>query len=242
MWNYFRRFLMLECSHARNHFMTYISGEFVCWTLIWVSYSIILRVISCVTHCVVLIILNNSDIPITLWHANCIITIPTSAYKLTSNTDSLKHLVTILISNSILCSLKFLIFHKISMSSTYLDIRAIIPTVGLNLICILFPICLNNLFSFFFTFCTSNTGDEDNVTLVYTSIIRTAMWSLLIISSKISAISLTLSPNWITTSILWRLIKIEKTWSITFLLACSRSNISKLMLSSIISATRITIS
>ena len=211
-------------SHSSYHFMTDIARKLVSWALIWVSHPFILSSSIHISHSMIVMILCNPNISITLWHATHSIMLIVSVVS-SSYTNSLQHRVSVLVCNSIFCHLKFLIFNEISVSSVHLHVWAIVSTMRVYLLCILFSVSLNQFL--IFVTLSFHSSNENDIALVDSSIIWAAMRSLFVISSIClrGRISFILYSNWISTHILRRLIEIEKTRS----LAICSSNIPKLM-------------
>jgi len=175
-----------------------------------------------------MVILCHSNISIALRLMSiCIITIMMSLI-LPSHANPLQHRVSILVCNCIFCCLKFLIFDKISMASVDLDIWAVVSTMCWYLLCVLLSIGWYQLF-LLFAFWLSGACNENDIALVYSSIVWATVWSLFIVSSVVCTIPFVLNSNWITTHILRGLVEIEKTWPVAFLLARSRCYVSKLV-------------
>ena len=227
IWSYFWWLCMGKRSHSRNHLMTDISWKFIRWALIRISYPLILGGTIMIAHRVIVMVLCNTNISIALRHSDVFVIVVCVVLS-SSYTNALHHWVTILVSNSVFGCLEFLVFDEVGVSSVHLDVWAVVSTVRLNLLCILFPVGLYQLF-FFITLWLSWSSDENDIALVDSSIIGAAMWPLFIISSVIGPTSLILYSNWIPTHVLWRLVEIEKTWPIALRLTSCSSNVSKLM-------------
>ena len=228
IWSQFRRFLMLKSAHTSNHLMAYVSWKLIGWTLIGVSDSFILSITVNITHSVIMMVLCHSYVSITLWLVTIVVFIFIMSLILSSHTNSLKHCVSILICNCIFCSLELLIFDEISMASVYLDIWAVVSSMCWYLLSVLLSVGRYQLLVLF-TFWLPGACNENNVALVDPSIIWAAVRSLFIVPSVVCSIPFVLDSNWIPTHVLWGLVEIEETWSIAFLLACSRCDVSKLM-------------
>lgn len=218
---------MLECTHPSYHFVTYISWKLIGWTLIRVSHPFILSVTVYVAHGVIVVVLGHTYVPITLRLMSAGIIIAMGLI-LPSHAYSLKHGVSVLISDCIFSCLQFLVFDEVSVPSVYLNVWAVVSAMCWYLLGVLLTIRRYHLL-ILFSFRLSGASNENNVALIYPSIVWATVRSLLVVSPVVGSTSFVLDSNWIPTDVLWGLVEIEETWPIAFLLACGRCNVSKLV-------------